>query len=510
MIPNSHPPGTPDWWRFYLVHKLIERQARYDLLEDYHIGNHQLPPGDARYIKWLRKFQDMAKTNYITLVNNSPVGRMRVRGFQFGKDDAVDDEAKMIWAANDMDLQSKKMHSACAVFGDCYLLVGPVDEDSESEYPTMTVEDPRIAIVEPDPRFPSRGLAGLRMWEDVTINKIVTVLYLPDSIHTWHSPVYNNEVDKTAMSHRLMGAGIYIGMDFIGSEPNELGEVPLIHFSWNPDFTDQSFGEAENVIHIQDRINYMILDRIKIARDQAYQQRWAKAVIPAPQRGSDPKKGPQKPPFDPGSDTLWITDNPDAEFGNFDAVDFKQILEAVRDDIADMAAISQTPAHYLMNRMVNVSGDTLTQAESGFTSKIRLRMDSMGWGWERAMKVAFKYMGNSKATEVDANVLWANPAVRKDVDAADAASKWVSAGLPIELAMDEFGHWTYDQITYAAEKAEEKLQQEQEMAMQQMQVQVEAAKVNAGARQANQNQKTSAGKPAAKAKPAAKQSAKKN
>lgn len=493
MAFSSYPAGTPDWWRHRLVQKLTDRQARYDQLEDYHLGNHPLPPGDANLLKDLRRFQQMARTNYVSLINTAPVGRMKVRGFQFGEDDAVDEDAKMIWAANDMDLQSKKLHSAAAVFGDVYVLVGPKDE--ETGFPTMTVEDPRITIVEPDPRFPTRSLAGLRMWEDPENGVVMTVLYLPDFIYLYSTPIMNEVIFKTELTHRLMGAGIYQGMDLVGVAPNELNDVPIVHFSWQPDFTDLSFGEAEGVLHIQDRINYMILDRLKIARDQAYNQRYIAGIKPEQQKKSNnPVKGPVAPPLEKGSANLWLIDNENAVIGQFDAVDFSQILEAVRDDIADIAALSQTPAHYLMNRMVNVSGDTLTQAESGFVAKTKLRMEAMGWGWERCMKVAFKYMGDSRATEVDANIIWANPMIYKPVDAADAVSKWVAAGLPLDLAMEEYGNWTPDQIKYAAEKAAQMAQQEHQMALEQTKAMGQAKAQGAGPAAS----KTSAAKPAAK------------
>jgi hypothetical protein len=190
----------------------------------------------------------------------------------------------------------------------------------------------------------------------------------------------------------------------------------------------------------------------------------------SPAKGS--KKGAQAPAFDPGADMLWVTDNPDAKFGDFAQADIRQVLEAIRDDIADMAALSKTPVHYLMGKLANVSGDTLTQGESGFVSKIRMRQASCGWGLEKAMKIAFKYMDdNEKAEQVDAEVIWADPEVRTRAEISDAAVKeaQVLAEAPpyaLALVMKRMG-FDPDEIAFAVAERE-KFEAEQQAREDQM------------------------------------------
>jgi hypothetical protein len=491
-ILNGYPPNSPRWWLGFLVHKLTDQQFRYDKLEDYHLGDHPLQVVDPKHLTAVKAFMKMAQTNYAMLVNAAPVGRMRVKDFEFGAAGEPDEDAKKIWAANDMDLQSKMLHSAASIFGEGYILVGPPDE--QTGLPTMAVRDPRNAVVEPHPVFPTRSLAGLEMWQDVVTQQIMAVLYLPESIHVYAAGfVPNTTTTKESLTNRLLAPAASGGFEELLVVQNEIGEVPLIRLAWQPDYHGLSLGEAEPILHIQDRINQMILDRLVTASGQAFQKIWAKGIKDTKTPGTSPnKKGPTRPPYELGAHNLWITDSADAEFGAIPAVDFKQMLEAVRDDIADIAAITQTPAHYLMNRMVNVSGDTLTQAESGFVSKTKLRMDAMGWGWERVMRVAFKYTGNSKAEEPEVAVHWHNAMIRKDVDAADAASKWVAAGLELGLAMETYGDYTSEQIKFAREKKEEADQAAMEMQQQQLEIQ----KQSMAAKQQQGSQ--GSGKPASK------------
>jgi hypothetical protein len=282
--------------------------------------------------------------------------------------------------------------------------------------PVMTWEDPRMCITFQDPIHPTRSLAGLKLWMDVVTGKVLCILFLPDKIYWYEGPktsdIEGMPLDK--LEHTLSSAeGTF---KLVRTEKNEIEEVPLVYIEWRP----EALAECEDLLDVQDRINLTILHRLVITQNQSFRQRWMSGASPA--KGS--KKGAQKPAFDPGADMLWVTDNPDAKFGDFAQADIRQVLEAIRDDIADMAALSKTPVHYLMGKLANVSGDTLTQGESGFVSKIKMRMASVGWGLEKAMKIAFKYIDESeKAEQVDAEVIWADPEVRTRAEIADAAVK---------------------------------------------------------------------------------------
>jgi hypothetical protein len=135
-----------------------------------------------------------------------------------------------------------------------------------------------------------------------------------------------------------------------------------------------------------------------------------------------------------------------------------------------------------MGKIANVSGDTLTQGESGFVSKIRIRMASVGWGLEKAMKIAFAYLKDEeKAKQVDAEVIWADPEVRTRAEVADAAVKEaeVLATAPpyaLALVMKRLGY-DPDEIAFAMGErdklqAEEQAREDQ-MLMQQHELQKE-------------------------------------
>lgn len=434
-------PGTPDWYLDRLGRRILNQQERYDLLENYMTGNHPLPSGDQRYVKALRELQKKARTNYFGLVTMAPVERMQVLGFRFGSSEGSDEDAARIWQASEMDYQSNLLHLAAAVFGDSYVVVSP--PSAEGQMPNITVEDPRYYAVELDPQKRHRVSAACKMWADDISQKIVAVVYLPDRICYYVGPNIR-DVDLRsvpALTDRLFGHTT--GLTLTHEEINPIGEVPVVRFSWRMTFTSTSMGEAEDVTDIQDRINSEILNRLVISRSQAYKQRMIAGVKLPTTKGRN-----KKPPFDPAADALWIVSDENAKMFEFKEADIRQLLDAIRDDVGDMAAITKTPPHYLLGEVVNVSGDALKAAETGLVSKTRQRMRSVGWGWERVLRLCFKYMGDPRADEVIVSVIWEDPETKSRAELADAMTKEVSAGVPLALAMQR-AKFTPEEIEFA-------------------------------------------------------------
>lgn len=510
--PDPNPPqvnpdaGSPEWWLRHLVNQLLVRQREYRIRDDYFMGNHPVPKGDYRYMKALGHLQELAATNYIGMITSTPVERMEVRGFRFGDPGTSDDDAAAIWQNSDMDLQSHTIHMNAAKYGLGYALVKPPGPDDQ--YPTIISKDPRTSIVYPDPAKPTKALAGLCMWESEVVGRVLAVLYLPEGAYGFVGP-YIYETDglnlqdlNDLLLYHIAGGNSFKLSGFVANPP-DVQEVALTEYTWRPNTGVWPQAECgADIRRVQDRINQTIFQRMCISHFQAYKQRWATGIATTNASG---KKG--KAPFDPGFDTLWGVSSENVKFGEFTSADITQILEAIRDDVAAIATLTKTPAHYLMGAIANVSGETLTQAESGLVSKTRQRMSSMGWAHERVMKLCFAYMGDQRATDPTAAVLWANPGRELIADTALAGLQWTQAGIPLAIVMEGQGNWDQDQIAFSVaekEKADQLAleQQQQQMEMQQQNA-VALAQVGAQAKAG------AAGTPGAKpsANPAKKQGA---
>ncbi len=445
---NPYEPGTPLWWLDRLIQKLMDRQERFDVLESYALGHHPLPNCDYRYVRALKELQAKARTNYCELVIRATTERMKVKSFRFGPVGTADDDAAAIWDYNEMDMQSPMALNLAATFGVVYALVSPADPEEENSEPSVCIEDPRMCVVERDPyKLTNHPLAGLKLWQDDTIEQVMAVLYLPDYVYTFTAKSHATTINETDafLTNRTLIRADAAGFELQLIQDNPLGRVPLVEGVWQPSWGALSRAEHEGVLDIQDRINHTVLDRLIIAKSQAYRQRWATGVnIPE-------RKGTKAPPWDPGADMIWVTADPDANFGDFESADIVQLLKAVQDDISDMAAITQTPASYLMNRVVNVSGDALIQAQSALVNKVRNRSEAMGHFYELVMRTCFLYKDDARAKGRHADVVWFDPEIRTMAEMADAAGKYIAAGIPLQLIMER-ANFTPDEIAFAIEE----------------------------------------------------------
>ena len=477
-------PGSPRWYLGRLAQRLLGRQARYDKLERYAMGNHDYPNVDKRYVEALRELQRKARTNYCELVISAVTQRMTVEGFQFGPEQQVDEDAEKVWDYNDMDFQAPMIIKMAAIFGDTYMLVSPpIEEGGE---PVITAEDPRMCIVEEDPQYPTRLRAGLKMWQDEAEAFIWAVLYLPDQIRLYQGPAMTDHIgtDTADLTHKMISRSAAAGgFQLVAVQPNPMGEVPLVRGNWQPAFGTMGRAEIESVIDIQDRINYTVLSRLVITRSQAYNQRWVSGATPGQT-------------FNPGADQVWSTTRVEARFGQFEAANLDGILASVRDDVGEMAAVSQTPATYLMNRMVNVSGDTLTQDQSALITKVGLRQQAMGWMFKRAMIMAFKAKGGleAKVKEPKSITLWKPAQIYNLAELADSFSKFTAGGVPLDIAMKQTGLFTDDQIESAKVQYEEMMAQQQAMALEQTEADGEQ-KMNVAKQQGENAVKAAKAKP---------------
>jgi hypothetical protein len=449
--------GSPDWWLSRLIRRLGDRQPRYKRLNRYAIGDHPLPDGDARYVRALEDLQKKSRTNYVGLILKAVTQRMRLKEFKFRG--VVDPEAGAFWKANAMEMQAGISISDAAKFGDAYAMVAPPEDDG---IPVITIEDPRNCIVERNPVRPTRSLAGLKFYPDDMVGRIVACLYIeatkdaPAWAYIFHGPKANEEIDYARLAERILDHG-YAAAGFELIEDFEIPFMPLIYGQWQP---ESGLAECEDgILDVQDRINHTMLARLIITRSQAYRQRLLTGV-------TLPKTGPKagKAPYDPGADALWIAESKDTKVYDLEQADITQLLEALRDDIGDLAALSQTPVSYLTNKLVNISGDTLRISQHSHVAKVRRRMDAMGWFFEAIIKTCFRYLEDDRANEPDAEVHWADPEVRTAAEMADLVSKFTDGGVPIELVMERVG-FTADEIKRALVIVEQRQQEEHERAL---------------------------------------------
>lgn len=421
---SSLTPNTPEWWFERLAQRQMDRLPRLHRLHRYAMGDADLPEGDERARETYRAFQRKARSNYVGLIIESLLERIRPTGFRAGVGSTAEDDtdAWAMWQANSLDADIALGIRAALSMGESYLMVGPSD-GSAGKYPVITVEDPRDVIAEMDPVRKRVARAALKMWTDSAMGERRALLILPDQIYAYTSPIPTDTYVRN-------WDGFFLG-DWkpAGVTDNSLGRVPLVRLPNRMTIDGWCLSEAEDVIDIQDRINSEILDRLVISKMQAYRQRWITGASFQDEDGNPIE------PFKPGVDLVWAVEEDTAKFGDFTQADMTPILAAVKDDVRDMAAISRTPAHYLLGDFTNVGGDAFSMSETGLVAKAKERMAHFGEAIESAVRMGYAYLGDPRADALDSEVIWADPQYHSVAEMADAATKLSAAGVPWRTLM---------------------------------------------------------------------------
>jgi hypothetical protein len=386
-----------------MLKALSKEQAHYSLLEKYYDGDAPLPEGAEGQSRAYRRFQRKARLNLAQLAVAAVRERMNIGGFRTG---AADDEngdtvARRLWRANNLDVYSADLHTYFLKFGHAYAIIG---YPQSREYPLVTVEDPRQVYCLTNPEDPTHVLSAVKVWSEYGFH--YAYYYYADQILVYRKPNDTSafDVDKWEFVEEASAA-------------NPLGEVPVVKFT-NAD----GRGEYEPYIDIIDRINHMILQRLIIATTQAFKQKYIKGDFPT--HDPDGNEIDYNGLFEASPGAMWVLP-PEADIGEMDQSSMQDIINAVRADIQDFAAVTRTPMHYLSPDGANQSAEGAALAREGLVFKTEDRIARATVGWSKVMSLMFKWMGDEeRAALLDLEPLW-KPAERYSLsERADANMKF--------------------------------------------------------------------------------------
>jgi hypothetical protein len=368
---------------------------------------------DTEERRTFRNFLRESGANWCELVVNAVAERLEVTGFRFA---GADTEPWDIWQASQMDADSKLVQTDALVTSSGFVLVQP-DEENETGV-AITPESPLEVTVLYENGDRRRRRAGYKAYADDD-GALTEVLILPDEIVTWYPGAAGPE-----------------------GEPNPAGEVGLIEVVPQPRTYGPPRSELTSAIGIQDRINTTIFNRLVATDYGAFRQIWATGVKIAREtiaRDDGTETTRNIRPFDVGANRLLANENPDGRFGSFPESTLGGYLGSVEQDVNQMAAITQTPPHYLLGQMVNLSADAIKAAEAGLVAKVRHRALFIGEAWEEVMRFALRLTGSPAAADTNAEVVWADFETRSEAQRVDALVKMATLGVPREVLWERWG-----------------------------------------------------------------------
>jgi hypothetical protein len=445
---DSTEVDTPGWWLARLMRDLEARRPRLERLARYADGDCDLPEGAAGCREAYRTFQRRSRTNFAALVVEAVQERMIPSGFRTGASEDADADAVAwrLWQANSLDADSTLVHRAALTMGDSFVIVGPGEA---GELPLITPEDPREVLTAHDPLRRRTVTAAVKVFRDRDHDEDVAYLYLPGRVlqarrsakpSSWVAPV-----------DHVRAGGLLGGWEWTADDPVGVPVVPVVRFALRPKLGASSLGEFEDSIDVLDRINHMLLQRMVIATMQAFRQRAIKGVPDVDEAGELIDYDGM---FSPSAGSLWMLPE-NAEIVELGQADIGGILQAVRHDIQDLAAVTRTPLHYLTPDAANGSAEGASLAREGLVFKCGDRIKQASESWEQVMSLAFAFAGDEqRAARRDMETLWAPPERHSLAERLDAASKALPAGVPWRTVMSDVLQFSPQQVSrMAAERA---------------------------------------------------------
>jgi hypothetical protein len=369
--------------------------------EAYYMGLHRPPYEPETATREFRELVSRSVTNLTRLIVNTMTQRLIVDGFRPSSTSMENAPQWEWWQENGLDARQKALYDEAAKNGyaGCMVLPGepaPVMRPVSPREWWIGFEDysddwPFLALKQPEKRNPL----------DLS----------PVENQIWHVlDEMNHFVVRTSSDHSC---------EIQQVKAHNLGEVPIVPFrnQWN--LTRYPEGEIEPAIAIQDRLNQTVFDLLVAQTYAASPQKYATGmVLPTDDQGN--------PLVDlrAFAKSLWATSDPEARFGSLPEANLANIVRAIEQALRMYGLMTQTPPHYLLGDMVNLSAEALLAADTTLAKKVQDRQTLFGEAWEQTFRLAGVAAGDEDAaTDQEAQVWWRDTEPRSIAQQVDALGK---------------------------------------------------------------------------------------
>lgn len=394
--------------------ELDRRAPLFRTLDRYYDGDHPLPPlvQEAKVTKAYRTLMELSSGNWPKLVVDSVEERLEVQGVRF-EDEKADDDAWTIWQDNGLDAEASMLHQSALTDGRAYAVVW--GDGTPDPKPVITLEHASTCVVEYEPGNRRKRRAAVRRWRDG--KRWFANLYRPEGIYKFQAENESDFAPTTKSGWKRLDV-----KDETWPLVNTLSDVNVVEFAVNRLLRPAPFGTARgefqtNVRHI-DRINYKVFCGLVALTWSGFPLR---ALIGDPILRDDDNK--PIAPFDPIASAVVQLENPDGKLVQLPEATIENFSPEM--DIKHLAALTKTPAHYLLAEMVNLSADAIRAGEASLISKVKRHHRSLGESWEDVTRLGFRVMDpeDARGFNSKAEIIWTDPESRSLAERADAAVK---------------------------------------------------------------------------------------
>lgn len=413
------------------------RQSEYKDAEAYYEGSmgEQFATKQLRHV--LRATKHRGQHNYVRVVTDAVLNRLEIANI-IADTKRAQDKVSEVMENNELELEANEIHRRALEFGDCYALVWP-DESGEL---LISYNSPKTTRIVYDPENPRRKLYAVKMWLeghpfDSTAKRTRMNIYTADAIKKY---VADTEEATEGTN-----------WNSLGSEDNPFGAIPVFHFR-----THRPYGKPEALegFGAQNDINKLLATHMFTVDYQGAPQRYALAYNgdnDVVDFGDDETERENVGSLQSAPGNLWYLKGI-MNVGQFQPADPKVFWEPINSLKQSMAALTDTPFHFL-EKSLNVSGgEALRVAEAPLMKKVADRQASFGATWKELFKFILKVEGIPK---VRLEVQWEIHESMDETERWDIQLKKLNAGLSHAQVLREMGYAEADITRILEERAAE-------------------------------------------------------
>lgn len=375
------------------IEGLRANQTRYDKTERYHRGEHNLMFATEKFQNTFGSLFREFAMNLCPAICDAVKDKLKITEFRVESGaPGLGSNAERIWQKNRMATRAGEVHKEALKNGDAYAIVWPDGDGTPIIFPNKAAN---VTVVY-DEDSPGKILWAAKFWKTPDKRTRLNIFY-PERIERYIAIKESGRMlpdakEFVSFANDAMHQDTQNEPTQMSTIVNPYGVVPVFHFANNADLGLPGQSELLSAIPVQDGLNKSVLDMLVAMEFSAYRQRWAAGI-----EIDYDNEGKAVAPFTAGIDHLWIAQNPNARFGDFESANLDHFLRVKDSFRIDMASVTGTPLHYLMphtNR--SYSGESLKKAETRFIAKVRDRQESFGQTWADLMAFALTVDGHGK------------------------------------------------------------------------------------------------------------------
>ncbi|MEU6633807.1 phage portal protein [Streptomyces parvus] len=431
-----------------------EYDERLEEIDRYYRGKMASPYMPTSANAEYKLLAERAIHNWLPWVVAAPLQNLQVDGFRPSEGNGKGKEVWDTWQTNRMDARQGVVHEGALVYGHAYVAVLPGPDG------------PKIA--------PMSALRAWAAYDDPVCDEFplyaVQIFQHPDTGTLERARYFDDRhvVEITYKASTGPFGESYTTPMISGRKAHGFGVTPVVRFSPNMDALGRSVGLVQPLIPVCDRINQTWFDLLIAQTYGSFKVRYVTGMAPPldvdPATGevrTDPATGePLYKAIEFSPDRAMMAEDPDTKFGELSETSLDGFHKSLELNVQHMAAVSQTPPHYLLGNMANLSADALAAAESALTRKVDALKQTFGESWETVLRLCAHALGKTKLSkDRKAQVVWRDTGSRSLAQTADAFGKLVQmVSVPPEALWDKlpgFSQTDVDKFHEFKDKADE-------------------------------------------------------